>query len=94
MSDIPENVDLNWIARHMVELREAIGPFDRSGPSLSDHLRALREDVLTPREDLGIMSAIVRRIDRNEAAFREDVGRLFELYCDLRGRVESLEREP
>lgn len=37
---------------------------------------------------------VVRRIDRNQTAFREDARRLFELYRDLRARVETLEREP
>jgi hypothetical protein len=76
---IPETVDLRWIARHLVAARD----------ELRLDIRALREDETTLREDMGIMSVIVRRIDRQVSALRDDVRTLYEQHRDLRERVET-----
>lgn len=84
MTDMPETVDLKWIARQLVAFRE----------ETQLDLRGLHEDVRTLREDMDVMSVIVRRIDRNQAALRDDVRQLFEMYRDLRRRIETLEGQP
>jgi hypothetical protein len=43
MTDIPDNVDLNWIPRHLVEMRGEFG--------------GLRVDVRTLRDDFGVVAA-------------------------------------
>ena len=52
MTDIPENVDLQWIARHILALRD-------DGKALRDEIKALRDDV-------DKLTVIVRRM-RDEA---------------------------
>jgi len=66
MTDIPDNVDLNWIARHLV----------------------------AQRDDFGVMAAILRRVDNNQTAYRDELRQLYELYRDLRGRLEAIENPP
>ncbi len=46
------------------------------------------------RDDVDIMSAILRRVDNNQTAYRDELRQLFEMYRDLRTRIEILEREP
>jgi hypothetical protein len=79
MSDIPDNVDLNWIARTLLALRTDV----------SD----LKHDMRVVREDLGALTMRVIRMDNELHALRDDVRTLFELHGDLRGRVEVLERK-
>jgi len=50
--NIPDNVDLAWIARHVVTLR--------------DELRANTRSLQTLRDDVDIMAAILRRVDNNQ----------------------------
>jgi hypothetical protein len=90
--DIPENVTLEWIARHLIALqgeiralRDSVGPL--GGPNLRDEVRTLRDDV-------GVMAAILRRVDHNQTAYRDELRTLYELHRDLRERVETIEREP
>jgi len=52
MSDIPDNVDLQWVARHILALR--------------DDVKALRGDVSALRDDVDKLIVIVRRV-RDEA---------------------------
>jgi hypothetical protein len=54
MTDIPQNVDLSWIARHLV---------------------AVRDDIRSLRDDVDIMSAILRRVDNNQTAYRDELRR-------------------
>lgn len=70
MTDIPENVDLADVARHLIQLRS--------------EFRTLRDDV-------GVMSAILRRVDNNQTAYRDEPRQLYELHRDLRARLETLE---
>ena len=57
--NIPDNVDLAWIARHVVTLR--------------DELRANTRSLQTLRDDVDIMAAILRRVDNNQTAYREEL---------------------
>ncbi len=72
MTDIPDAVDLKWIARHLI---------------------ALQGDVRALRDDLAVAAAILRRVDNNQAAYRDELSALFDLHRELRGRVETLERD-
>ena len=72
MTDIPERVDLNWIART---------------------LASMRQDLRAVRDDMDVMAAIVRRIDNNQSAFREELRALFDLHRSLRTRVEAIESD-
>ena len=49
MTEVPENVDLGWIARHVVELREEV--------------RQLRQDVRTLRSDMDMLVRLCMRMD-------------------------------
>jgi uncharacterized protein (DUF3084 family) len=91
--DIPENVTLEWIARHLAAmrakvsaLRDSIGPLDRGGPNLPDEVRTLRDDV-------GVMAAILHRVDHNQTAYRDELRQLCEMHRDLRERLETIARE-
>ena len=56
MTEVPENVDLNWIARTLV---------------------AMRRDTQSLRDDVSVLAAILRRVDNNQAAFREELRALY-----------------
>jgi hypothetical protein len=71
MTDIPQNVDLSWIARHLV---------------------AVRDDIRSLRDDVDIMPAILRRVDNNQTAYRDELRTLYDLHRDLRRRVDTIER--
>ena len=70
MTEVPDNVDLNWIARTLV---------------------AMRRDTQSLRADVSVVAAILRRVDNNQAAFREELRALYELHRDLRARIETIE---
>ncbi len=72
MTDIPERVDLNWIARTLV---------------------SMRQDLRAVRDGMDVMAAIVRRIDNNQSAFREELRAHFDLHRSLRTRVEAIESD-
>ena len=73
--DIPDNVDLKWIARHLVAVR--------------DEVRDLKSDMRHVREDLDVVAMRVIRIDATVTALRDDVRQLHEMHRDLRARVEN-----
>jgi predicted nucleic acid-binding Zn-ribbon protein len=85
--DVPENVDLNWIARHLVGFREEMR-------GLKIEVRDLKSDLRHIREDLDVVAMRVIRIDTNLTALRDDVRTLFEMHRELRERVENIERGP
>ena len=87
MTDIPDNVDLRWIARTLVSLRDEMA-------SLRDDVRDLKQEVRRIREDLDVLTMRVIRVDANQTALRDDMRRLFEIHRELRGRVEGIENPP
>lgn len=72
MPDIPENVDLNWIARHLVEMREETRVELRTVRADLDKLIAI---VRQMREEIDVQGGawirIERRLDRIENRERE-----------------------
>jgi hypothetical protein len=70
VTEVPDNVDLNWIARTLV---------------------AMRRDTQSLRDDVSVLAAILRRVDNNQAAFREELRDLYEPHRDLRARIETIE---
>jgi hypothetical protein len=63
MTDIPDNVDLQWLARHLVEFRQ----------ETRDEVASMRADIRTMRSDMDILIRSVIRLDRTVDAMREDV---------------------
>ena len=70
MTEVPDNVDLNWIARTLV---------------------TMRRDTQSLRDDVSVLAAILRRVDNNQVAFREELRALYDLHRDLRARIETIE---
>ena len=54
-------------------------------------LVAMRRDTQSVRDDVSVLAAILRRVDNNQAAFREELRALYELHRDLRARIETIE---
>jgi chromosome segregation ATPase len=79
MTDLPDNVDLQWLGRQFLAMRQ--------------ELRDLKTDVRHIREDLDIVAMRVIRIDAAVTALRDDIRTLWEEYGDLRRRVEALENK-
>ena len=65
-------------------MRAAIGPVDPAGPSLSVQIRTLTDDF-------GVTAAILRRVDNNQTAYRDELRQLYELHRDMRARVDAIE---
>jgi hypothetical protein len=81
MTDIPDNVDLQWLARHLVEFRQ----------ETRDEVASMRADIRTMRSDMDILIRSVIRLDHTVDAMREDVKTLWLSQGDLRRRIEALE---
>ena len=89
MADIPDNVDLQWLARHLVEFqqetRDSIGV-------LGTRVTTIERDIRTMRTDMDILIRSVIRLDHTVDAMREDVKTLWLSQGDLRRRIEALGR--
>jgi hypothetical protein len=70
MTDLPDNVDLQWIGRQII---------------------ALQRDVRGLRDDVGVMAAILRRVENNQTSDREEWHGLFNAIRHVRDRVDTLE---
>ena len=84
MTDIPDNVDLAWIARTLVGQRDGLA-------GLRADMRDVKNDLRSHREDLGVLIMRVIRIDDQLHALRDDLRTLFDVQADLRRRVDDLE---
>jgi hypothetical protein len=54
-------------------------------------LVAMRRDTQSLRDEVSVLAAILRRVDNNQAAFREELRALYDLHRDLRARIETIE---
>lgn len=81
MADIPDNVDLQWLARHLVEFRQ----------ETRDEIAGMRADIRTMRTDMDMLIRSVIRLDHTVDAMREDIKTLWLSQGDLRRRIEALE---
>ncbi len=88
MAEIPDNVDLQWLARHLVEFRQEAR--DSIG-SIGGRVTAIERDIRTMRSDMDILIRSVIRLDHTVDAMREDVKTLWLSQGDLRHRIEALE---
>jgi len=70
MTELPDNVDLQWIGRQII---------------------ALQRETRGLRDDLGVMAAILRRVENNQTSDRDEWRGLFDAIRHVRGRVETLE---
>ena len=77
MSDLPDNVDLQWLGRTLIDFRQET-----------------RRDVRALRDDIGVMAAILRRVENSQVADREEWRGLFDAIRHLRDRVEAVEKGP
>lgn len=88
MTDVPDNVDLQWLARHLVEFRDEtrveLSAFSRDLSGVRDEMQGLREQI-------GVAIAGLLRVERNLSAVRQDIRVLFDADRDLRRRIEALE---
>ena len=70
MADIPDNVDLQWLARHLVEFRQETR--DSIGV-LGARVTTIERDIRTMRTDMDILIRSVIRRDHTVDAMREDI---------------------
>lgn len=82
--DIPENVDLQWLARDLVEFRR----------ETREDIATMRAEIRTLRTDMDISIRLVTRVDHTLDAVREDIRSLWSNQGDLRRRIEALEERP
>jgi hypothetical protein len=84
VTDIPDNVTLEWLPRPQVEFRqETRTRFD-----------GLERKLQRLHDDFDISAAILRRVDYGQDAYREDIRTLFDAVGGLRRRLDATEREP
>ena len=58
---------------------------------IAGNLLALRSDVRALKDDMDVLSAVLRRVDHNQTSFREELRALFDQDRSLRERVAGLE---
>jgi predicted nucleic acid-binding Zn-ribbon protein len=88
MAELPENVDLQWLARHLVEFRRETRD---ELQALSRDFLGLRDETQGLRDQTGVLVASLLRVERNLSAVRQDIRVLFDADRDLRRRVEAHE---
>jgi hypothetical protein len=71
-TDLPDTVDLNWIARALL---------------------AVQRDLLSLRDDVTVVTAILNRVDHNQSSFIEELRAMRVQQERVRSRVDRLERE-
>ena len=90
MTDVPDNVDLQWLGRHLIEFRDEmraeLGSFSRDLSGVRDEIQGLREQI-------GVAIAGLLRVERNLSAVRQDIRVLLDADRDLRRRIETLENK-
>lgn len=88
MSELPENVTLEFLGRNILEGRAETRAFrDETLGSL----RAIGRELQSLRDDVNVSAAILRRMDHNLESHTGEIRALYELIADLRARVEALE---
>jgi hypothetical protein len=73
MTEVPENVDLQWIGKAIL---------------------GRQRDMRGLRDDIGVMAAVLRRVENNQTSDRDEWRSLFDAIRHVRGRVEALEEKP
>jgi len=66
LTDIPDNVDLQWIARHLIEFRD----------ETRRDVRALNDDVAQLKDEVFVLTALVQRLDHKFDRLARRVGAL------------------
>jgi hypothetical protein len=71
-ADLPDTVDLIWIARTLL---------------------AVQRDLLSLRDDMTVVAAILARVDHSQSSFIEELRAMRVQQERVRSRVDRLERE-
>ena len=77
MTELPENIDLQWIGRNLIANREAVSAITRDIGEMRDDMQGMREQL-----DVVVMTSL--RLERSQASIRQDIR-------ELRQRLERLE---
>ena len=77
MTDLPENIDLQWIGRTLIAMRDSLGEVKRDVTEMRDDMQGMREQL-----DVVVMTSL--RLERSQASIRQDIR-------ELRQRLERLE---
>jgi mediator of RNA polymerase II transcription subunit 25 len=85
VTDIPENVDLKWIATILVA-------FQNDMRALKNDVRILKDDVRGIKDDLMVTQGALRRLELKQDIVLEEVRALYPQINQLRERVDTLER--
>lgn len=90
MTEIPDKIDWQWIARHLVAFRRETRD---ELASISRDLSGLRDEMQGLREHIGVLVAGQLRLERGLSAVRQDIRNLFDANREFRQRIETLEDE-
>ena len=77
MTELPDNIDLQWIGRTLVTMRDSLSEVKRDIQEMRDDLQGMREQL-----DVVVMTSL--RLERSQASIRQDIR-------ELRQRLERLE---
>lgn len=78
MSDLPDNIDYQWIGRTLIAIQKQLSTLDQRVADVQEDQKAMREQV-----DVIVLTAL--RLERGATALRQDVR-------TLRERIDGLER--
>lgn len=81
MSELPENIDLNWLGQTLLDARRET----REG------FAKLHTDMQNMREDMDMLIRLATRVDTTLDAVRADIRSLWLGQGALRKRIEALE---
>ena len=96
MSDLPENVTPEWIGRTLVAMQREIRAVERIGDAaiLQRDLDDIRAEARSVREHMEVIVASTLRLERSQAAIRDDLRSIYDVIRELRDRVGLLEDSP
>lgn len=77
MTDLPENVTLDWVGRTLIAMRDSLSEVKRDIQEMRDDMQGMREQL-----DVAVMTSL--RLERSQASIRQDIR-------ELRQRLERLE---
>ena len=76
MSDLPENVDLQWLGHAMIGMRRDI--------------LGIREELASVREDMMVMAAVLNRVDATVSRLVPELRAMRSQHDRMRARLDAL----